>query len=136
MKLDLNISFLINSDQSTIEIQDEKSRITFLKIQLSPKKLSEVLSGISYVPVVGKVGDLKNVGKEVETQIFTFEITREEYYARNRLYLQEKAQKLLDEKGEGWKVDEYFESKDSFYISSSISENVKYTAKVNIYRYI
>jgi hypothetical protein len=126
MKLKGKITILINQDETMIEIRDELSSITFLKITLTPEQLSSALSRLAMTSCKFETRGLELVGKKMEHKSFEFEIPTyitEKYninYNMPEEELQKYAQKLLDEEGEGYIAESYFQSQGSFFSKNGI----------------
>lgn len=120
-KITARFSFLVGSDQTRIEIEDDSSSIRFCQLKLTPQELSKVLSRQADVECEAEVVGLDKVGKIMQNKNFQFEISEEQFKNRYKSEsiskeLQEVAQKALNEnaKGEGWIAGSYFGSKGSF----------------------
>lgn len=114
MKIEGNVSILVNREYTTIEVRDDKARITFVRLQLTPEQLSAALSCLSNVECDVEVNKLDLVGKKHENKTLEFEVPEnlEISYLRNDEYLEKIAQSHLTD---GWIADGYFGSQDSFF---------------------
>lgn len=81
MNIDAAITFLISGDNTTLEIYDRASSVTFVKINLDPVQLSKILSRLSFVSCDAEVFGLEKVGKTMENKIHEFEIPTDLTYA-------------------------------------------------------
>ncbi len=126
-KIEGKITILINSDETTIEVEDKNSRTMFLRLKLNPEGLSAALSRHASVPCDLEVSNLDRVGKNHEHEDFEFEIPNKAALSRNWDELRELAQAQLSD---GWIVDKYFGSKNSFF-----TRNDKQYARCTIRRY-
>lgn len=119
--MDGKITILINRDETIIEVYDPLSSITFLEVKLTPEQLSSALSRLRHTPCTFETRGLDLIGKKMESKSFEFIIPEklwDDYkYGYNipKEYLQEYAQKLLDEEGEGYISEGYFQSQGSFF---------------------
>lgn len=126
------ITFLVSSDQTTIEIIDKDASITFCKIILTPEQLSMALSRLSYTPCSADVYNLHKIGKKHENEKFQFEITKELRSSNKSAELTELCIKSLAELDMAeWVPDTYFGSQDSF-----LSKGDKVYANATIRRWI
>jgi hypothetical protein len=125
---DGRITFLINREETTIEIRDNIAGITFVRVKLTPKQLSSALSRIMYTECESvEVENLEKVGKVRESKKIEFEIPKNTYSSDKELL-----KKLTDEAcPDGWIPDYYFNSQDSFYMKKG-----KRYARVIIRRWV
>lgn len=112
-----NISIGRDSRNSiNIEIQDEASRINFLKVKMTPEQFAMVLTGLSMVNVDFEVKGLSKVGltKVIESRKVSCPISS---YDRKILsqWLVENCQE------EGWKIDTYLGSQRSITYENGIT---------------
>lgn len=130
METKVKLTFLVNSDSTSIYVEDSLSGIRFLEMELSPKQLSKILSRIANVEVNATTKRLDLVGKTHECKRFNFEIPESLYSYNNRdcKKLKELADNFLSD---GWESDLYFGSQDSFY-----QKDGKFYARAIIRRYI
>ena len=130
METKVKLTFLVDSDSTSIYVEDLSSGIRFLEMKLSPKQLSQILSRQACVEVNAFTKRLDLVGKTHECKRFNFEIPESLYSYNNRDVekLKELADNLLSD---GWESDLYFGSKDSFY-----QKDGKFYARAIIKRYI
>lgn len=108
-----------------IKIQDKNSVAQFLTLRLTYENFAEMMTGLSYVPCVGEVRGLANVGKIRETQPLRIEMPDSN---RNKELASELA---LQQCPEGWTPDFYFGSQNSFF-----SNEGKYYASCRIVRWV
>ena len=121
MKTNGKITFLINRENTTIEIKDESSGITFLKVELTPDQLSSALSRLAHTDCKIEVFDLINVGKTLEIDEFVVEIPK--YIQRHDIeqikeYVQNQIDILLF--NQGWVSSGYFGAKNSFFYKDEV----------------
>ena len=129
MKINGDITFLVNSEYTTIEIRDRDANITFVKIRLTPEQLSTGLSQRAYVDCDVEVRELDRVGKKHEWTTFEFEVPKNiKASSENANELAKHADSLLSD---GWQADEYFGAQNSFF-----KQDGKQYARVTIRRYI
>lgn len=128
MKLKGSITILIDEEETTIEIMDELSRITFVEVKLTPQQLSAALSRLCNIDCEIDVMGLDRVGKKHEHDKLEFEITDSLRSSRNEKLLQHIAQSKLSD---GWIAESYFGSKDSFF-----TKDGKPYARVTIRRWV
>ena len=116
MKIDAKITFLVNPEYTSIEAYDQDSKITFVKIRLTPEQLSSALSRLSYTKCESvEVRDLDRVGKIKEQKTIVFELPSDinPYFSEDEWEkLREYAQTKLDD---GWIAGNYFGSQDSSF---------------------
>lgn len=112
MKLQGKITFLINPDGATIEIEDDKANTTFLTVNLTPSQLMACLSRQGYVDCELDIKGLDRVGKTHEAKEFTIEIPEK----LNNSSHQDDLQKIIQSQlTDGWIADGYFGSQNSFF---------------------
>jgi hypothetical protein len=114
------ISFFINSDISRIEVYDENSGIRFLSIDLDTTQLARIFSREARVECSMTVNNLENVGKNLEIDKLVFEVPEniealDKYTTTYRDAIKNYAQKLLDEKNDGWHFSDALASRGSFF---------------------
>ena len=137
MKLEGQITILINREYTSIEIIDKSSGIRFVEVKLTPEQLSSALARIAYTDCELSVVGLEKIGKKHEWKSFRFEIPKELYsynykkYAERDAKLTKFAQDLLDKDDEGWISDGYFGAQDSFS-----EDEGRYYAKCTVRRYV
>ncbi len=117
MKINGKITILVNQDKTTIEVRDDASCITFLKVVLTPEQLSSALSRLMYTPCesVELTDDIKNVGKTMEHKTIEIEIPRVFDRSLDTAMLADMAQIEVDKEQEGWIVSDTFVSQNSFF---------------------
>lgn len=128
MKLEGRISMLVNREETTIKIKDDKANVTLAVVSLTPEQLSMILSRQVDVECEIEVGNLSKIGKKHENKTFEFEIPS---LIRGRKFdseLQEIAQSQLSD---GWVADGYFGSQNSFF-----TKDGKQYARCTIRRWI
>jgi hypothetical protein len=108
---DGRITILINQDGTTIELKDNSSYTTFVKIELTPDQLSSALSRLGETKCKIKVFALDKLNKKMINKDFEFEIPEFDYKEMaEKAY--EIAKKLCPE---GWIPDGGFNSQGSFF---------------------
>jgi len=112
MKVEGRISILINRENTTIEIQDEKANARFVTVTLTPEQLSAALSRQMAVECELVVKGLEKVGKKHENKYFEFEIDENIRSSKYENELHKIAESLLTD---GWVADRYFSSQNSFF---------------------
>ncbi len=112
MKIDGNITILINPEITRIEIRDKKSNTKFCDIKLTPEQLSTALSRVAHTKCEIEVHDLDKIGKQHKVSDFVFEIPDDLYGSANSEAVYNIAEKLLKD---GWVADKYFGSQNSFF---------------------
>jgi len=115
MKINGKITFLVNSDFTTIELIDDDASVTFAKVKLTPEQLSSALSRLSHTDCDIELVGLNKVGKKMEHKQFEFELPRNGMSSKDSDELFGIAQELLDKTNEGWVSDGYFSSYNSFF---------------------
>lgn len=102
------LTFLINYDQTTIEIHDESAVMKLLSITLTPDQLSAILSRRGHVPVqIDFTNHLERIGKTHEHDRIEFAIN-----SRDKKYLFDRAKKFCPD---GWEVSDTFSSQSTFF---------------------
>lgn len=111
------ITFLIDQDKTTIQIKDEKSRVKFCEINMTPQQLSSALSRLAETECQISVGDLDKVGKKQEIDKLKWRIPPKfgtSKWEIDKNELKKAIQDQLDDEREGWVICDGLESKDSF----------------------
>lgn len=127
--IDGRITVLINKDYTTIELHDTLSGGKFAQIKLSPEQLSSALSRLSHTKCEIELHGLDRLNKKMEWQKLVFEIGNVNRFEKD-------AKSKIFEKGllacpEGWELDNYFDSQDSFFEK----DGIKY-ARATIRRWV
>lgn len=104
------ITLLVSEDRTTIEIMDPASRITFVKIILTPEQFCQALSRRAYTPCELSVRGLDLVGKEMHMDKLVFELPEHDFKDREKVACEE-AKRVCPA---GWTPDLYFGSQSSF----------------------
>jgi hypothetical protein len=105
------ITFLINEDGATIELNDVASGTTFVKISLDVQQLAEMLSRRWGTPCNIETYNLDVVGKKLTTDRLEFELPKCNYKNQKKVAYK----KALEICPEGWEPDNYFNSQNSFF---------------------
>lgn len=109
------ITILVSEERTTIEIKDDKASMTFCKIILTAKQLSQALSRLSQTKCEVEVFELDKIGKTHENENFQFEIPKELRSSTKSKELTELCIKSLNELNmSDWKPDTYFASQGTF----------------------
>lgn len=119
MKIKGQITILIDRDQTRIEIYDKDASSLFAEITLTPEELSSALSRLAYTPCVIEVKNFEKVGKKHENRKIEFEIPEGLNNSRYETSLVDIAQEILNKENEGWIVEGYFRSQDSFFFKNN-----------------
>jgi len=117
MKIDARVTFLINADKVTLEVMDHDSRVTFLRIEMTPEQYCATAGGrLGYAPVKeAEVFRLDRVGLMLEQKPFEFVVAEDTIHLRNPDARDAAARKRAREEcPPGWDPMLYFGSKDSF----------------------
>lgn len=103
---------LVDTDGTRISVRDIDSNITFLEIELTPDQLSAILSRRADVKVDINVHALDKIGKTHHNKRFEFKLPEGfvTYENKNKIY-----ELACKQAPEGWEVDDYFGSQDSFF---------------------
>ena len=109
-----SITLLVGQEETTIEIRDNSACVTFCKVTLTPEQLSSALSRLALTKCSADVFGLDRIGKRHENSRFKFEIPYDLRFTKNYERIRKIGQDILDMNGEGWVLDKYFESQDSF----------------------
>lgn len=94
----------------SIQVKDVLSKTRFLEIEIDYDKFAQLITGLSELDCDLTVKGLQNVGKTLETKPFSFPFP-DRNYTNGREEAAKEAERLCPE---GWIVDPYFCSKDSF----------------------
>jgi len=133
---DCGITFLVNSDSTTIELIDNISHTTFVRMELTPEQLSSALSRLSNTRCKVHVRGLNRLGKKHENKYFEFKLPKElamDRYSNDfKLKLGEYCNKICPE---GWTPDNYFNSQDSIFYKGAGKDREEW-ARVVIRRWI
>jgi hypothetical protein len=122
------ITMLISGNETTIELKDADSSITFCKITLTPEQLSEALSRLYYTHCNIEIYGLDKLGKTHENKRFTFELPKD----YDKVKLSEYCNTAMIREGlSDWTSDDYYKSQDSFY-----RKDGKEYARVTIRRWV
>ena len=113
MKLtDGRIAIMVGKEHTTIEVIDNTSSTTFVKITLTPEQLSSALARIYSTDCQISVFGLDRVGKKMEHKSHEFEIPKDLPYIGRDEILKEIIKETLPE---GWVSDNYFNSQNTFF---------------------
>lgn len=128
MKFNLSIS-RNSKDLVGIRVKCDKSRITFLELELTLEEYAQVITGLSEVEVSGVVRGLQSVGKEKIGEPRSVVLPKGLYnYDKKPVveYLEKNHQE------EGWTLDLYLGSQESITHDQHTGD---YTANYTVYRY-
>jgi len=113
MKIDGDITILVNDNGATIEITDRNANTTFAKAELTAKQWCQALSRLGHTRCKLNVYGLDNVGKKHERKDFEFELPESlQDWDRDHELVADYAGKHAPK---GWKADRYFGSQTSFF---------------------
>jgi len=114
MKVNAKITMLFSEEGMNIQLHDDDSTLTFLDIHLSQQEVMSAFSRLSYTPVTKcEVYQLEKIGMLHENKSFSFPFDERELPYGDR---KKEAYKIaLQQCPEGWEVDNYFSSQDSFF---------------------
>lgn len=131
MKIDsAAITFLVGSDNTTIQIHDQNANIDFVRIRLTNDQLAAMLSRLSFTPCEVEVFGLNRIGKKMENKNFEFEI--DEDARKNRDLLPSICSDALQSEGLfEWVSDMYFSSQNTFF-----TKDGKLMARTTIRRWV
>ncbi len=107
------ITLLFNEEGAVLELTDSNASIMFIEIHLSNKQVCQMLSRLAHTDCKSmEVFNLNKVGKIMENIVFKTELSKSVYDKRNI----EEIKKLVNSKvPKGWKSDNYFGSRNSFF---------------------
>lgn len=111
MKLEGRITFLINRDETYIEIEDENANARFCRISLTPEQTIAILSRQGCVKCELDINFLDRVGKKHETKTFEFKTngtTQQELELAC-------VEALFNQGMHEWKSDQYYNSQNSLF---------------------
>jgi hypothetical protein len=108
---DGRVSILVGEDGASIEIKDGASRVTFVKLYMSPKEFMAALGRLVYCKADIEVFELDKVGKEIETDTMIFEMPEYSYSNKKEIAEAEALRRCPD----GWETNARFDSQDSFF---------------------
>ena len=110
----------------SIQIEDHKSGIRFLDIELPLDGFAKALTGLSFVECEFKTRSLEFIGKTKETKEIEFQISGG-FHNRKESAVMEAAIKTP----KGWICSNYFNSQNSFFLRDNED-----WARTSIYRYV
>ena len=121
-KIKGKITFLVDRDKTTIEIEDADASTTFVRVELTPEQLSSALSRLAYTDCECYVNNLDRIGKKHENDSFAFEIQEKDRKDNDKL--KELCLNELKKQGMSeWIPDNYynfFNKDDKFYARAVI----------------
>ena len=113
MKINAKITLLFSKDGMTLEIHDNDSNITFVKLKLNTAQACRALSRLSWCDVQeAEVFGLDKIGKVHENKELVFEVPFSGWEARKT---EDPYPYALKACPDGWIPDNYFNSRDSFF---------------------
>ena len=113
MKIDATLTMLVSEEGARIEIRDEASSITFVRIHVKPDQFTAALGRLCNVDCdVAEVFGLDNLGKKLEVSELVIELPEStDFHNRKQV-----AKMIANEKcPDGWVSDGYFNSQNSFF---------------------
>lgn len=112
---DGRITMLFNENGATLELRDSDSSIMFVEVKLSNKQVCQMLSRLCHTDCESmEVFHLDKVGKTMEHKTFEFRIPKVSYQEQEEIAIKT-IKKVCPE---GWEPDNYFKSRDSFFIKN------------------
>lgn len=124
MTIDGQFTLLISEDGAKIEFRDPVAATTFLRAEIAQEDFMKALGRLSNVPCQLTISGINRVGTKHECRPFEFEIPagrkKDDAFAV-----------ALELCPNGWQPDNYFGSKDSFFLKDGIQ-----FAKCTIRRWI
>lgn len=122
MKINGDITILVNQDGATIEIKDRDASTTFCKINMTSDEFCQSLSRLGHVKTDVNVYGIDRIGKKHENKSFEFKLPKgfKRIYGVEKQKLQDFnlsniAQEELDKLNEGWIAESYFSGQGSFF---------------------
>ncbi len=113
MEIDGKITMLFGEDGLRIEVQDETSSLTFIRIKLNAEQTCQVMSRLANTPCEKvEVYGLDKINKKMEHKQFEFEIPNDLNYKNRKERCCEIVKGICPK---GWEPDYYFESQTSFF---------------------
>ena len=107
------ITILVNEDVTRIELYDGDAGITFARIELTPKQLSQALSRLAHTECKScEVFGMKNLGKKLITKPLEFPLPPKFSFQKRKQIAEIEALKYIPN---GWSSDLYLNSKGSFF---------------------
>jgi hypothetical protein len=125
MKVKAAFTMLVSETGAEIVVEDRRSSLTLVRLQLSPEQFLSAMSRLSGVRCDGIVGDLSKIGKRMEVSSFTFPMP-ETSWKQQREVAKELALKLCPA---GWTPDLYFTSQGSFFDDDKGGKNARSTMR-------
>ncbi|MDC7221577.1 MAG: hypothetical protein PQJ59_16705 [Spirochaetales bacterium] len=114
MKIDAQMTLLLNSDGLVLELHDKASGRMFFEGSMDQAQTCLVLSRCGYTDFTdSKVMGLDVVGKKHECESFRFPITDNERWG-SKDAIADKCRQIVKEQKPGWKPDLDFDSQTSF----------------------
>ena len=115
-KLEVLITLLVNRDHVRLILIDNLSGLTFFKADVPGPDFLDMMARLSNVPVTADVMNIHNIGKKLVTDKLTFPMPPHSYDDRKTVAFTE----ALKHCPNGWEVDNYFGSQNSFYMEDII----------------
>ena len=132
MKLiDPKITILFDDGGMIIEVHDNPSSSTFLKVKLNPKQTCQALSRSAHTDCKVEVFNLDRVGKKMEYKPFEFPVRKLDEYPVGKDDKQLAISEVERVCPEGWIPDLYFGSQGSFFEKDDVR-----WARTTIRRYV
>jgi len=115
MKINGKITLLCEGDNVKLELHDDDSSITFVRVELTAKQFTQALGRLAHTPCKSmEVRGLERVGTKMENQTFIFEVPESvPWKHEERVKI---LKPILDKVcPEGWIPDMGFNSQNSFF---------------------
>lgn len=130
MKLNGNITILVNKEGVRFEIHDADSRIQILKFTMNPEDFCSALSRLARIPCELEVNNnLDRLGKKLEVRQIEFILPNHSKFAISHKEIASTVAKTHCP--DGWEVFDNFDSQDSFFVVDD-----KLWAKASIRRWV
>ncbi len=117
MKINGKITLLCEGDSVKLELHDDDSSITFVRVELTTKQFTQALGRLAHTPCKSmEVRGLERVGTKMENKEFIFEVPEELPYERaerNKILIPI-LYKIIPE---SWIADMGFNSQNSFFMN-------------------
>ena len=112
MKIEAKLTLSVYNNLVHIEVNDAKSIVQFLALELTPDQFVRLVGGEGHVECSGEVRELHKVGKQHENKSFEFELPKTATWGNKADFARDLAKQKCPE---GWESDQYFGSQGSFF---------------------